>query len=106
MKYPHSSASSGQSAAPRPAARARAFWNLRMSPIVSARFAASSRVTRLLDVPDAARVLATHDRADLLASGWFEDMVEFAAVPAEPVKKASGEEMEGPSPRSAINPPG
>jgi predicted ATPase len=53
----------------------------------------SSRITRLLDVPDAARVLATHDRADLLASGWFEDMVEFAAVPAEPIKKkASGEE--------------
>jgi predicted ATPase len=52
----------------------------------------SARITRLLDVPDAARVLATHDRADLLASGWFEDMVEFAAVPAEPIKKASGEE--------------
>jgi len=52
----------------------------------------SSRVTRLLDIPDAARVLATHDRADLLASGWFEDMVEFAAVPTEPIKEASGEE--------------
>lgn len=52
----------------------------------------SARITRLQDVPDAARVLATHDRADLLASGWFEDMVEFAAVPAEPITKASGEE--------------
>jgi hypothetical protein len=52
----------------------------------------SARITRLLDVPDAARVLATHDRADLLASGWFEDMVEFAAVPPEPIKKAPGEE--------------
>jgi predicted ATPase len=50
----------------------------------------SSRITRLLDVPDAARVLATHDRADLLASGWFEDMVEFAATPSEPVGKAPG----------------
>jgi predicted ATPase len=52
----------------------------------------SSRITRLLDVPDAARVLAMHDRADLLASGWFEDMVELAAAPAEPIKKASDEE--------------
>ena len=52
----------------------------------------SSRITRLLDVPDAARVLATHDRADLLASGWFEDMVEFAAVPAEPINQPSVEE--------------
>jgi predicted ATPase len=45
---------------------------------------ASARITRLLDVPDAARVLATHDRADLLATGWFEGMVEFAAVPPDP----------------------
>jgi predicted ATPase len=52
----------------------------------------SARITRLLDVPDAARVLATHNRADLLASGWFEDMVELASAPAEPIKKAPGEE--------------
>lgn len=52
----------------------------------------SSRISRLLDVPDAKRVLATHDRADLLASGWFEDMVEFASVPAEPVKEPPDQE--------------
>lgn len=40
----------------------------------------SARITRLLDIPDAARIMASHDRADLLASGWFEDMVEFAAT--------------------------
>jgi predicted ATPase len=49
----------------------------------------SAQITHLLDVPDAARVMAEHDRADLLASGWFEDMVEFAATPREPLKKAA-----------------
>jgi predicted ATPase len=46
----------------------------------------SARITRLLDIPDAKRVLATHDRAELLASGWFEDMIEFGAVPREPTR--------------------
>jgi len=47
--------------------------------------ASSARITRLLDVPDAARVLATHDRGELLASGWFEGMIELATTPPEPV---------------------
>lgn len=47
----------------------------------------TGRIQRLLDVPDARRVLATHDRADLLASGWFEDMVELASAPREPLVK-------------------
>jgi AAA domain, putative AbiEii toxin, Type IV TA system len=49
----------------------------------------SARITRLFDVPDAERVMVSHDRAELLASGWFEDMVEFGAAPREPLKKAS-----------------
>jgi predicted ATPase len=50
----------------------------------------SGRIQRILDIPDAARVLASHDRAGLLASGWFENIVEFASVPSEPVKAPSG----------------
>jgi hypothetical protein len=46
----------------------------------------------LLDVPDAERVLRAHDRGDLLASGWFEDMMEFGASPREPLKKARAAE--------------
>ncbi|WP_437301395.1 AAA family ATPase [Sorangium sp. So ce426] len=52
----------------------------------------SGRIVRLVDVPDAERVLRGHDRGDLLASGWFEDMMEFAASPREPTKRASPEE--------------
>lgn len=52
----------------------------------------SGRIVRLLDVPDAERVLRSHDRGDLLASGWFEDMMEFAASPREPVKGGPREE--------------
>jgi predicted ATPase len=44
-----------------------------------------AQIQRLLELPDAARVLKQHDRAHLLASGWFENVVEFAAVPSEPV---------------------
>ncbi|MFO0589967.1 MAG: ATP-binding protein [Polyangiaceae bacterium] len=47
----------------------------------------AGRIQRLLDVPDARRVLEAHDRADLLASGWFEDMVELASTPREPIMK-------------------
>ena len=52
----------------------------------------SARIVRLLDVPDAARVLRAHDRGELLASGWFEDMMEFGASPREPLKKARAAE--------------
>lgn len=52
----------------------------------------SARIVRLLDVPDAERALRTHDRGDLLASGWFEDMMEFGAAPREPLKRAGDAE--------------
>jgi hypothetical protein len=52
----------------------------------------SARIVRLLDVPDAERVLRAHDRGDLLASGWFEDMMEFGGSPREPLKKARAAE--------------
>ncbi len=48
----------------------------------------AGHIVRLLDIPDAKRVLGTHDRADLLATGWFEDVLEFAAAPREPLKQA------------------
>lgn len=40
-----------------------------------------TRVRRLWDLPDAPRILTTHSRGQLLASGWFEDVVEFSAAP-------------------------
>jgi AAA domain, putative AbiEii toxin, Type IV TA system len=52
----------------------------------------SAHIVRLLDVPDAQRILRIHDRGDLLASGWFEDMMEFGASPREPLKRASDAE--------------
>jgi len=54
--------------------------------------APSAHIVRLLDVPDAPRILRIHDRGDLLASGWFEDMMEFGASPREPLKRAPGAE--------------
>jgi hypothetical protein len=37
-----------------------------------------ARIRRILDIPEAARVLREQDLARLHASGWLEDAVAFA----------------------------
>ena len=37
-----------------------------------------ARIRRIMDIPEAARVLTGHDLARLHASGWLEDAVAFA----------------------------
>lgn len=48
---------------------------------------ATARIIRVLDLPDAARVLKEQDLARLHAAGWLEDAATFAAVePDEPLR--------------------
>lgn len=42
----------------------------------------ATKLIRVMDLPDARRVLKGHDRAELHASGWLEDMAAFAGQPA------------------------
>lgn len=44
---------------------------------------ADAGIQRILDIPDAERVLAEHDLTDLHGSGWMEDVMAFSQQPAE-----------------------
>jgi hypothetical protein len=45
----------------------------------------AAHVKRILEIPEAARVLRDHDRSKLHATGWLEDAVAFMST--EQVRK-------------------